>query len=168
MVVKLTKILVTATIMVYFILLIIFALNLHDKSKIIKGSFIAFIITLFLFTFFFNELIMDYLISIFIRFYYFPSFSSIIMVLLFSMGMFIWILNNEKLAEKYRIINIIFIFFIFIGYIIFMIMDIDVNSYSELYNGSSLKCLRYISRTFYLWIIVLVSIKYCKYLVKRR
>lgn len=154
--------------MISFIFLIILVLNMEEKSKIIKNSFIIFMIIFFLGFFVINELIMDYLLSIVLRYFFFPSFSSIILTVLISMVGFIYVLSNSKLNDKYRILNYIFMFLIIVGYVILMILDVDVNSYSSLYTGINLKCLRYISRTFILWMIVIFSIKYYNFIIKRR
>ena len=154
--------------MISFIFLIILVLNMEEKSKIIKNSFIIFMIIFFLGFFVINELIMDYLLSIVLRYFFFPSFSSIILTVLISMVVFIYVLSNSKLNDKYRILNYIFMFLIIVGYVILMILDVDVNSYSSLYTGINLKCLRYISRTFILWMIVIFSIKYYNFIIKRR
>lgn len=163
-----TRILVALTIMISFILLIILVLNMEEKSKIIKSSFAIFMIMFFVCFFLINELVMDYLLSIILKYFYFPSFSSIILTVLIAMGLFIYILSNKKLSDKYRIMNYIFVFFILVGYVILMILDVDINSYNELYNGINLKCLRYITRTFILWMLALGSIKYYSFFFKRR
>ena len=162
-----TKLLVAITIMVAFVLLVILVLNMEEKSKIIRIGFVSFISVFLISVFFINEIVMDYLLSIIIRFYYFPTFSSIILIIFITASMFLYNLKSVHLEDKYRITNFIFAFLIIIGYVIFMIMNVDVNSYNELYNGTSLKCLRYISRTFILWMIVLASIKYYKYFFRR-
>ena len=162
------SILITATIMIYFILLIILVLNLEEKSKIIKYSFLLFIFILLVAVFMVNELVMDYLITIVLRYIYFPTFSSIIATLLVSMVLFIYNLNKESLSDKYRIMNYVFAFLIFIGYVIFMILDVNINSFNALYSGSSLKCLRYLSRTFILWMIFIFAIKYYHYFIRRK
>lgn len=157
------KILIAGSIMVYFILLIILILNIEEKSKIIKSSFFLFIIVLFIALFLINEIIMDYLISIIIRYFYFPTFSSIILTIIVTMVILMYNIFDDYLSTKKRIVNYVFTSFIFIGYILFAIQNIDVNSYNALYNENSLICLRYISRTFILWMIVIGFIKYFSY-----
>lgn len=162
------KIMVATALMVYFTLLIILILNLDDKSKIIKFSFLGFLITLLVAFFFTNELIMDYLISVIMRLWYFPSFSTIILILFITIVLFIINVFNDKLDDKKRIVNYIFASYLFIGYIIFMLLNVDVNSYNALYDGNSLSCLRYITRTFILWMSVIVSIKYLNFIMDKR
>jgi hypothetical protein len=153
--------------MVYFILLIILVLNMEDKSKIIKNSFLAFMVALVVALFFVNELVMDYIISAIIRFIYYPTFTSIIVTLIVTMVVFINNIFDDDKNEKKRIINYIFSSFIFISYIIFMFLEVDINSSIALYNGDSLNCLRYISRTFIIWMITSGLIKYFSVFLKK-
>ena len=161
------KVLLMVAISIYFLLTIILVLNIKDKSKIIKGSFLVFIVTLFLALFFVNELVMDYLFSIIIRYFYYPTFSSIILTVLITMIIFVKNIYNDKMGDKSRIINYVFASFIFVGYIAFMTLKIDINSYNLLYEGSSLICLRYITRSFILWQIVRLINLYYSCFIKR-
>ena len=161
------KLQITIAVMTYFVLLIILVLNMEDKSKIIKNSFLVFMVALVTALFFVNELVMDYIISIIIRYIYFPSFAAVIVTLILTMIIFINNIFDDEINDKRRIINYIFGSFIFISYIIFMMLDVDVNSSNALYEGNSLICLRYISRTFILWLIVNVLIKYFYYFLKK-
>lgn len=151
---------ISISIMVYFILLIILVLNMEDKSKIIKNSFLVFMIALVTALFFVNELVMDYIIGAIIRYIYFPTFTSIIVTLIVTMVVFINNIFDDDKNDKRRIINYIFSSFIFISYIIFMFLEVDINSSTLLYQGDSLNCLRYISRTFIIWMITNGLIKY--------
>jgi len=157
------KLKITISIVTYFVLLIILVLNMEDKSKIIKNSFLLLMVSFVVALFFVNELIMDYIISVIIRYFYYPTFTSIIITLILTMIIFINNIFDDDFKDKRRIINYIFASFIFISYIIFMSLDIDINSANSLYQGDSLLCLRYISRTFVLWMIVNVLIKYYYY-----
>ena len=161
------KLKITIAIMTYFVLLIILVLNMEDKSKIIKNSFLVFMVALVTALFFVNELVMDYIISIIIRYFYFPSFAAVIVTLILTMIIFINNIFDDEIKDKRRIINYIFSSFIFISYIIFMLLDVDVNSPNALYDGDSLMCLRYISRTFILWMVVNILIKYFYYFLKK-
>ena len=162
------KWIISISLAVYFVLLIILVLNMEDKSKIIKNSFLLFIISLVVALFFVNELIMDYIISIIIKFIYFPSFAAVIAVLLIAMGVFIICIFNDEISDKVRIINYIFASYIFVSYIIFMFLEVDVNSYNALYDGNSLLCLRYISRTSILWLVTNIVIKYFSYFLRKK
>lgn len=158
---------ITLSVMVYFVLLIILVLNIDDKSKVIKNSFLLFMITLVIALFFTNELVMDYLCLQIIRYFYFPSFASIIATLIITMIILINNIYDDAKNDKIRIINYIFACFIFVSFVILMLQKIDINSYNALYDGDSLICLRYISRTFVLWIIVNIFIKYFYYFGKK-
>lgn len=161
------KLKIALSVMVYFVLLIILVLNMDDKSKVIKNSFLLFLISLLVFLFFANELVMDYIISIIIRYFYFPTFASIMATIILSMIIFINSIYDDEMKDKLRIINYIFASFIFISFIIFMLFNIDINSYNALYTGNSLRCLRYISRTFTIWIVVIILFKYFYYFGKK-
>ncbi len=158
------KVIITSSVMVYFTLLIILVLNLEDKSKVIKYSFLLLLISLLVAFFLTNELVMDYLISVIIKFLYYPSFATIIAIVFITMVLYIYNIFNDNIRDKRRIINYIFASYIIIGYIIFMLLDININSYNSLYEGDSLFCIRYITRTFTLWLIVDVSIRYLHYI----
>ena len=154
---------ITIAILTYFVLFIILVLNMEDKSKIIKNSFLIFMISLITALFFVNELVMDYILSMIIKYFYFPSFIAIVATLILTMIIFVDSIFDDEMERKKRIVNYIFASFIFISYIIFMFLDVDINSYNALYQGDSLTCLRYISRTFMLWILVNIFIKYFHY-----
>ena len=161
------KLKIAIAVMTYFVLLVILVLNMEDKSKVIKNSFLFFMVALITALFFVNELIMDYIISIIIRYFYFPTFTSIIITLILTMIIFINNIFDDDFKDRRRIINYIFASFIFISYIIFMFLDVDINSATALYQGDSLICLRYISRTFILWMIVDILIKYFYYFLRK-
>ena len=152
---------------VYLILLIILVLNLSNHSKIIKYSFVLFMISLIIAFFFANEVIMDYIISIVIRYLDFPTFSSIILTVLITMFIFLYSIFRESKSDLERIINYIFASLIIVVYVIFMAKNVDINSYNALYAEDSLLYLKYISRTFTVWMIILLIIKYFKYVVKK-
>lgn len=153
--------------MVYFVLLIILVLNINDKSKVIKNSFLIFIISLFVALFLVNELVMDYIISIIIRYLYFPTFASIIVTLIVTMIIFVGNIYDDKLKDKGRIINYIFSCLIFVSFVIFSLLDVDINSANALYTGDSLIYLRYISRTFTIWMVLFVLTKYFYFFAKK-
>ncbi len=161
------KVIIALSIMVYFILFIILVLNITDKSKIIKYSFTLFMLILIVSLFLVNEIVMDYIISVIIRYIYFPSFSSILATIMITIFIFIYNIFREDKSDKERIINYIFASLILIAYVIFTFLNIDINSYNALYSNDSLICLRYISRCFIIWMIHLLVIKYFKYFIKK-
>ncbi len=161
------KYVISLSIMIYFILYTILVLNITDKSKVIKSSFIIFMVILIMSLFFINEMVMDYIISVIIRYIYFPSFSSILATIMITIFIFIYNIFREDKSDKERIINYIFASLILIAYVIFTFLNIDINSYNALYSNDSLICLRYISRCFIIWMIHLLVIKYFKYFIKK-
>lgn len=161
------KLIIALSIMVYFVLLIILVLNITDKSKIIKYSFAMFMSTLVVSLFFVNEIVVDYIISIIVRYLYFPTFSSIIATVMISIFIFIYNIFKENKPDKERIINYIFASLIIIVYVIFNFQNIDVSSYNALYSENSLICLRYISRCFTIWVIISLIIRYFKFFKRR-
>ena len=158
------SVIIASSVMVYFILIIILVLNIEDKSKIIKYSFLLLLISLLVAFFVTNELVMDYLISIIVRFWYYPTFSTIIAIVFITMVLYIYNIFNDNIPDKRRIINYIYGSFIFIGYIIFMLLEVNVNSYNSLYDGDSLLCIRYITRTFILWLVTDLSMRYLHFI----
>lgn len=161
------KYVISLSIMVYFILYTILVLNLTDKSKIIKSSFITFMIILVMSAFIVNEIVMDYLISIIVRYIYFPTFSSILATVIISVVIFLSNIILEKKKDYERIVNYTFASFIIIAYIIFLSLDVNLDSYNSLYSESSLLCLRYISRTAIVWAIFNGVYNFYKYLNKK-
>ena len=80
---------ISISIMVYFILIIILVLNMEDRSKIIKNSFLIFMCALVTALFLVNELVMDYIMSVILRYIYFPTFASIILTVMVTLVIFI-------------------------------------------------------------------------------
>ncbi len=158
------NVMIALSIMVYFVLLIILVINITDKSKIIKYSFVIFMSSFIVLIFLINDIIMDYIMSSIIRFLYFPTFSSVLATVMISIFIFLYNIFREDKNDKERIINYIFASLITIAYVIFTIQNIDINSYKALYDGISLTCIRYISRCFVVWMIVLLTIKYFKFI----
>lgn len=158
---------IAASIMISFVLIIILVLNFEEKSKIIKYSYLLFIASLFIALFLVNEMVMDYLLSELIRYIFFPRFSSIIATIVISMIMFVYFLFNDHFNNNFRIFNYTFLCFILSAYAIFSFLGVDVNSYNSLYEGNSLICLRYISRTFTIWVVINIIMRYFKYFLKK-
>ena len=154
------KYVISLSIMIYFILYIILVLNLTDKSKIIKYSFVTFMIVLIVSLFFINEIVMDYIISIVIRYLYYPTFSSVLATVIISIIVFLHNIISDRKSDILRIMNYTFASFIIIAYIIFLSLNVNLNSYNALYSEDSLLCIRYIARTFVIWIMVVAIYKF--------
>ena len=157
------RFIITLSIAVYFVLLVILVLNLEDKSKIIKYSFVTFMASLIIALFLANEVVMDYIISIIIRYLHYPEFSMILATVIITIVLFLYNIFKESKNAKERIINYIFASFILVAYIIFLEIDVNIYSVNALYEKNSLICLRYITRTFTLWNVIIFMIKYFKY-----
>ena len=154
------KYVISLSIMIYFILYIILVLNITDKSKIIKYSFVTFMIVLIVSLFFINEIVMDYIISIVIRYLYYPTFSSVLATVIVSIIVFLHNIISDRKSDILRIMNYTFASFIIIAYIIFLSLNVNLNSYNALYSEDSLLCIRYIARTFVIWIMVVAIYKF--------
>ena len=81
------------------------------------------------------------------------------LIVLGSLIILLYSVYNDKLTNKQRIINYVFASWIIIDYIIFILLKLDVTSYNELYTGTSLTCLRFVTRGFLIWIVVLIISK---------
>ncbi len=161
------KYVISLSIMIYFILYTILVLNITDKSKVIKSSFIIFMVILIMSLFFINEMVMDYIISVIIRYIYYPTVSSILATVITSVVIFLSNILLEKKKDCERIINYTFASFIIIAYIIFLSLNVNLDSYNSLYSENSLLCLRYISRTAIVWAIFNGIYYFYKYLNKK-
>ncbi len=159
-----TKIIGVLTLFIYFSIFFVLVININKKNKLIKNSFIAILMLLVVLLSILSDTIMDNILESMVYFWYYPSFSLYLFLLVIALLFFIYNIYNEKLGMKYRIINFIFSSLIIVSYIIFMLLNVDTYSYSELYNGTSLICLRYMTRTFFLWgIFNLLYLLYLKY-----
>jgi len=153
---------------IYLILLFILVVNMHRKNKIIKYGFLILFIISIIILVITNDMIVDTFLKLFITYVYYPSFSSYMITLFLTLCILVYSIFNDHINEKIRIVNYVFASLMIISYIIFMLLDIDVNMYSSLYLNSSLICLRYVTRTFIIWLLVLCANKYYRYFVNKR
>ena len=70
---------------------------------------------------------------------------------------------NGKISKKIRIINCVFGFISLVAYIIFLMLNIDTNVYLELYSNMSIICLRLVTRSFCIWLLIIGFSKYYHY-----
>ena len=153
---------------IYSILLFILVFNMHKKNNIIKyGSIILFVILLIVLIFS-NESIVNTLLTSLVSYIYFPSFTSYVITMVLTLGVLVYSIFNENLCDKVRIINYVFSSLMIVSYVIFLLLEVDVLSYNMLYDGESLLCIRYTTRTFTLWVIIISVIKYFQYFLKKR
>lgn len=152
---------------VYFLVIIILSFNTKKENKVIKYSGIVLFVLLALLFAFYNEKVIDRVIASVIRYFYFPSFTSYILTIFVSFIILVMSLICDKIDKRCRIINYIFSILIIVSYITFNLLEVDISSYNALYNGESLFCLRYVSRMFLGWLVVLGVFKYYQYFCKR-
>ena len=163
-----TRIITLITILIYLLLVMILVVNIHKKSKVIKYLFSISLIAIFLYILMNNDVMINYILKFIIRLLYYPTFTSCMIILLATIGILLYSLFDDKMNTKIRIFNYIFSSLLLIAYILFMIINIDVTSYNALYNGNCLICIRYISRTFIVWITLITSIKYFSLLLEKK
>jgi hypothetical protein len=152
----------------YLIFIMVLVFNLHKKSKIIKAVFATLILVFVALLLQYNDSVLDSVLSLVVRYLYFPSFATFMVIIFGSLGILFYSIFNEKLTINTRIINFVFASWIVIVYLIFVLLRLDVTSYLSLYTGTSLICLRFVSRGFLLWIVVLTSIRFFHYFTSLR
>ena len=151
------------SLIIYFFLMLVLVLNMHKKNKLIKFIFIAIILIFIVAMLFVDENIFNSILRLLIEYIYYPTFNSYLITLGISLAILGYSIFNDKLYDKVRIINYIFSCLLIVSYIIFMVPGVDIYSYTSLYPGASLMCLRYVTRTFILWLVVLFNIRYYRY-----
>lgn len=158
---------ITLSLIVYLILVVILTINITEKSKIIKYSFLILLFFLLLMLLFSNDIVSDYIFSMFIRYLYYPTFSSVLFTIIVTMIIMLFNIFNDGISLKVRIMNYCFSSYILIAYIGYMLLNIDINSYIKLYSEESLSFLRYISRTFVIWMIANFTVKYYRFFLRK-
>lgn len=158
-----SEIIGVSSLFIYFLLMLILVINMHKKNKIIKFIFIAIILAFIAVMLFVNEDIFNSILRLLVEYIYYPTFNNYLITLGIALVILGYSIFNDKLYDKERIINYIFSCLLIVSYIIFMVQGVDIYSYNSLYTGASLICLRYVTRTFILWLIVLFNIRYYRY-----
>ena len=143
----------------YLVFLMLLVVNLNKKNRIVKGIFAVLIIAFLGILMRSNETVLDSVLAIIVRYIYFPSFSTFMLIVLGSLIILLYSVYSDKMPNKMRMVNYVFASWIIIDYIIFILLKLDVTSYIELYSGTSLTCLRFVSRGFLLWVVTLVIMK---------
>lgn len=152
----------------YLLFIMFLVYNLHKKSKVIKTIF-ASLIFIFVFVLLqYNDSVLDSVLSSIIHYLYFPSFATFMVIIFGSLAILFYSVFNERLTINTRIINFVFASWIIIAYLIFVLLRLDVTSYLDLYTGTSLICLRFVTRGFLLWLVVLSSIRFYHYFTNAR
>jgi hypothetical protein len=143
----------------YLVFLILLVINLNRKNRIVKGIFAILIIVFLGILLHSNESVLDSVLALIVRYIYFPSFATFMLIVLGSLVILLYSVFNDKLPNKMRIINYVFASWIIIDYIIFILLKLDVTSYIDLYTDTSLICLRLVTRGFLLWILTIINMK---------
>lgn len=140
----------------FFVILII---NTKIKSKTIKYSFLILsLIFLVLITIFDNNYVYLLLKNL-ITYIWYPNYLIFVSTIILSNIILIYTCLNNKLSNKRKILNFLIFSISFTSYIIFSRLNIDINSYSSLYQTNSLIVLRIESISFITWFILTIIFK---------
>lgn len=150
-------------IFIYFILIVILIINIHERNKIVKRASILFFALSFIAIVFYDETILEQLLYYIIKYIYFPSYDIYVFTVLFMILVFIYSVFNNNLSNKIRVFNYGFCGIALVSYILFLLLNVDILVYKNLYSGVPLICLRLASRGFIIWLISLLFVKYYKY-----
>lgn len=161
------KIIFPLVIAVFSIFLIILIINTQKNNNLIKHLFVIFFLFSLIAILVYEESFVDQVLYYIIQYIYYPTYFSCILSLLIGVILFIYTLLNNKLSYSYRIFNYGIFVSIFVSYIVFLIIGVDILDLKSLYTGGSLICLRLISRSLIIWLIFTLLIKYYNYFVKR-
>lgn len=148
------------SLVVYSILVLILIINLREKNSFLKNAFII-LFTLLAITFLiYNQGIINEGLRFFIRFIYFPTINSYVFMIFLTICCLVYSIFNENLSHKFKIINYSFSCALFVFYIVFMTLNIDISSYNALYSKEALFLLRISTRGFCIWLVILIIVKY--------
>ena len=153
---------------IYFILVTILIINIHEHNKVIKRASILFFSLAFIAIIFYDETVLDKLLYYIIKFIYYPSYYTYIFTVLFMVLVFIYTIFNNNINNKIKVFNFGICGISLVSYIIFLILKVDLSLYGALYTGGSLICLRLVTRGFAIWLSVVLLNKYYKYFASRR
>lgn len=148
------------SLVIYSILVVILSINLHKKNIFIKNTAVVLFSLLGVTFLIYNQGIINGCLEFFIRFIYFPTFNSYIMMIFLTICILVYSMLSDKISNKFKITNYIFSSLLFVTYIIFMSLNVNMSSYNSLYSNPSLFWLRASTRCFVIWIFVLLIIKY--------
>ena len=138
---------------------IILTFNNKIKNKIIKLLFLLFSLIYLIFIIILdNNFIYEFLKSI-ITYLWYPNYLIYVIVVLTSIIiLFISLLKKEK--NKIKNITSYLLFSICLAsYLIFLNYDIDINSYSSLYQFKTLLLMRIVTISFMVWMLIYVFIR---------
>lgn len=154
-------------IFIFFVLVIILIINIHERNKIVKRACVLFFTLCFIAITFYDETVLDQFIYYIIKYIYYPSYHIYIFTILFMILVFIYSVFSEFISNKMRVFNYAFGGMAIVSYIIFLLSNVNVGIYKSLYSGTSLICLRVVSRGFVIWITTILFIKYYEYFMRK-
>ena len=93
------------SLVIYLFFLIVLVYNLHKKNKIIKGLFALLIVAFVAILLQYNESALDSVLSLVVRYIYYPSFAIFMLVVFMSLGIMLYTIFGDKLSVKTRIVN---------------------------------------------------------------
>lgn len=155
------------SLVIYSILVLILIINLKERNNFIKNAFILLFFLLGICFLVYNQGIINDGLRFFIRYIYFPTSNSFVLTIFLTICILLYSLFSEKLANKFKIINYVFSSLLFVAYIVFMTLNIDMSSYNSLYSNPSLFWIRTSTRVFVIWIVIISIIKYCQFFKKK-
>ena len=94
-----------------------------------------------------------------ITYIWYPNYLIFVSSILISNIILIYTCLNNKLSIKRKIINYLIFSISYTSYIIFSRLNIDINSYSSLYQNNSLTILRIETISFLTWLILTIIFK---------
>ena len=98
-------------IFIYFILVVILIINIHEKNKIIKRASILFFSLSFVAIIFYDQTVLEQLIYYILKYIYYPSYQIYVFTVLFMLLVFIYSVFSNKLSNKMRVFNYAFVVF---------------------------------------------------------
>lgn len=162
-----TKYIGLISLVIYSILVLILIINLKERNNFIKNASFLLFFLLGISFLIYNQGIINEGLRFFIRYIYFPTSNSFVLTIFLTICILLYSLFSDRLANKTKIINYVFSSFLFIVYIVFMTLNIDMSSYNSLYSNPSLFWLRIGTRGFVIWMVILVILKYFQFFKKK-
>lgn len=147
----------------YLLLFGFLCFNIKKKNIFIKYIFSFFFLSVLFYFFATNEVIIDTLLYSVVKLLRYPDFSSYLIIIAITIGIFIYNIFNDKIPTTLRIMNYIYILILFVSYVLFWLLNVDVTKYTTLYEGKSLFFLRVGTYGFGLWMVSIVIYRYIKY-----
>ncbi len=154
------KLIFPLVIFIYFVLVTILIINIHERNTIIKRACVLFFAFVFVAIAFYDTIVVDKLIYYILVYIYYPSYYVYVFTVLFMILVFIYSVFNTSLSNNVRVFNYAFCSISLVSYIFILLLKIDISVYKNLYTGTSLICLRAVTRGFLIWSFCVLMYKY--------